>query len=62
MNLGIVVATMKTVQHLKQQPLEPLGFDLSLRYGDGGFIAYGVAAALLGLSLMWMDYRRRHAG
>ena len=51
---------MKTMNHLKQQPPEPLGFDLTLKYGDGGFIAYGVAAAVLGFILMWIDYRRRH--
>ena len=58
MNLGVVFTTMKTVNHLKQQPPEPLGFDLTLRYGDGGFIAYGVAAAVLGLILMWIAFRR----
>ncbi len=62
MNLGIVFTTMTTVSHLKQQPREPLGFDLALRYGDGGFIAYGVAAAVLGFVLMWIDYRRRDSG
>ena len=59
MNLGIVFTTMKTMNHLKQQPQEPLGFDLTLRYGDGGFIAYGVAVAVLGFVLIGMDYRRR---
>ena len=58
MNLGVVFTTMKTVNHLKQQPPEPLGFDLTLRYGDGGFIAYGVATAVLGFILMWIAFRR----
>jgi hypothetical protein len=58
MNLGIVFTTMKTMNHLKQQPPEPLGLDLTLRYGDGGFIAYGVAVAVLGFILIWIDCRR----
>jgi hypothetical protein len=62
MNFGTVSATMKTVQHLKQQPPEPLGFDLTLRYGDGGFIAYGVAAAVLGFVLIGMEYREYRRG
>ena len=52
MNLGIVTATMFTMNHLKQQPPEPLGLDLTLRWGYGGFIAYGVAAAILGFLLL----------
>jgi hypothetical protein len=58
LNFGFVFATMKTVQHLKQQPPEPLLFDLTLRRGDGGFIVYGVAAAVLGSVLIGMEYRR----
>ena len=59
MNFGVIFTTMKTMNHLKQQPPEPLGFDLTLRYGDGGFIAYGVAAAVLGFILIWMEPRHR---
>jgi hypothetical protein len=58
LNFGFAFATMKTVQHLKQQPPEPLLFDLTLRRGDGGFIACGVATAVLGLVLIGMEYRR----
>lgn len=61
MILGIVTSTMFTINHLKQQPPEPLGFDLTLQWGYGGFIAYGVAAALLGFLLMLSDARRRKA-
>ena len=59
MNFGVIFTTMKTMNHLKQQPPEPLGFDLTLRYGDGGFMAYGVAAAVLGFILIWMEPRHR---
>ena len=59
MNLGIVFTSMKTMNHLKQQPPEPLGFDLTLKYGGGGFIAYGVATAVLGFILIWIDCRHR---
>lgn len=59
MNFGVVFTTMKTMNHLKQQPSEPLGFDLTLRYGDGGFIAYGVTAAVLGFILICIEPRHR---
>jgi hypothetical protein len=59
MILGINVATIKTVQHFKQEPREPFGFDLTLRWGDGGFIAYGVLLAVLGVIMMWRDVARR---
>ena len=59
MIFGINIATMKTVQHFKQEPREPLGFDLTLRWGDGGFIAYGVLLVVLGSIIMWRDARRR---
>jgi uncharacterized membrane protein len=59
MIFGITLATMKTVQHFKQEPREPLGFDLTLRWGDGGFIAYGVLLAVLGFIMMWRDTGRR---
>lgn len=59
LNLGVVFTTMKTMNHLKQQPPEPLGFDLTLRYGDGGFIAYGVTAAVLGFLLICIEPRHR---
>jgi hypothetical protein len=59
MMFGFVFATMKTVQHFKQEPREPLGFDLTLRWGDGGFIAYGVLLAVLGATMMWRDAGRR---
>ena len=58
---GVVFTTNVTMNHLKQQPREPLGFDLTLRSGDGGFIAYGVAIAVLGFILGWMASRRRKA-
>ena len=56
---GVIFTTVTTMNHLKQQPPEPLGFDLTLRWGDGGFIAYGVAAAVLGFVLIWMEPRHR---
>ena len=56
---GITFATVKTVQHFKQEPREPFGFDLTLRWGDGGFIAYGVLLAVLGVITMWRDVARR---
>ena len=59
MLLGINFATIKTVQHFKQEPREPLGFDLTLRWGDGGFIAYGLLLAVLGAIMMWRDVARR---
>ncbi len=59
LNLGITFTTITTMNHLKQQPPEPLGFDLPLRDGDGGFIAYGVATAVLGFILIWMEPRHR---
>jgi hypothetical protein len=59
MILGINVATIKTVQHFKQEPREPLGFDLTLRWGDGGFIAYGVLLTVLGVIMMWRDAGRK---
>jgi hypothetical protein len=59
MLLGINFATIKTVQHFKQEPREPLGFDLTLRWGDGGFIAYGVLLAVLGVIMMWRGAARR---
>gem|GEM_PF-5841133 len=55
MIFGINLATIKTVQHFKQEPREPLGFDLTLRWGDGGFIAYGVLLVVLGAIMMWRD-------
>ena len=39
MLLGTNFATIKTVQHFKQEPRQPLGFDLTLKRGDGGCIA-----------------------
>ena len=59
MLLGINFATIKTVQHFKQEPREPLGFDLTLRWGDGGFIAYGVLLAVVGATMVWRGARRR---
>lgn len=59
MLLGINFATIKTVQHFKQEPREPLGFDLTLKRGDGGFIAYGVLLAVLGANMVWRDAGRR---
>ena len=59
MLLGINFATIKTVQHLKQVPRVPLGFDLTLRRGDGGFIAYGVLLAVVGATMVWRGARRR---
>jgi uncharacterized membrane protein len=59
MLLGINFATIKTVQHFKQEPREPLGFDLTLRWGDGGFIAYGVLLAVLGAIMVFCGARRR---
>ncbi len=53
MLLGINFATIKTVQHFKQEPRVPLGFDLTLRRGDGGFIAYGVLLAVVGATMVW---------
>lgn len=44
---------MFTVKQIKQEPPEPLGFDLTLQWGYGGFIAYGVAATALGLLLLF---------
>jgi hypothetical protein len=61
MILGIVTATMNTMNHLKQQPPEPLILDLTLARGYGGFIAYGVAAALLGFTLGMIGTRSRKA-
>ena len=58
---GVVFTTNVTMNHLKQQPRVPLGFDLTLRSGYGGFIAYGVATAVLGFILGWMASRRRKA-
>ena len=52
MIFGFVTVVMFTVKHLKEQPREPLGFDLTLRWGYGGFIAYGVAAAIVGFIVM----------
>ena len=57
--LGSTFAANKTVQHLKQEPREPLGFDLTLQWGDGGFIAYGVATAIIGLILVLIGVRGR---
>ena len=59
MIFGINLATIKTVQHFKQEPREPLGFDLTLRWGDGGFVAYGVLFVVLGVFIMWRDVARR---
>ena len=59
MIFGINIATIKTVQHFKQEPREPLGFDLTLRWGDGGFIAYGVLLAVLGAIMVWRGAGRR---
>jgi len=59
MMFGFIFATMKTVQHFKQEPRRPLGFDLTLRSGDGGFIAYGVLLAVLGAVMVWRDAGRR---
>jgi hypothetical protein len=61
MMFGFIFATMKTVQHFKQEPPEPLLFDLTLRRGDGGFITYGVLLAVLGAVMVWRDTRRRRA-
>ena len=58
MILGINFATIKTVQHFKQEPMEPLGFDLTLRQGDGGFIAHGVLLAVVGATMIWRDGAR----
>ena len=59
MNFGLIFTMMMTMNYLKQQPPQPLDFDLTLRRGFGGFIAYGVAAALLGIVLIWIDCRHR---
>ena len=59
MLLGINFATIKTVQHFKQEPREPLGFDLTLRWGDGGFIAYGVLLTVVGAIMVWRGAARR---
>ena len=58
MMFGFIFATMKTVQHFKQEPRVPLGFDLTLRSGDGGFIAYGVLLAVVGAIMVWRDIGR----
>jgi hypothetical protein len=55
---GVTFAAVKTFNHFEQQPREPLGLDLTLRYGDGGFIAYGVAAAILGFVLILINSRK----
>ena len=59
MLLGINFATIKTVQHFKQEPRVSLGFDLTLSRGDGGFIAYGVLLAVLGAIIVWRCAPRR---
>jgi hypothetical protein len=59
MLLGVNFATIKTVQHFKQEPREPLGLDLTLRSGDGGFIAYGVLLAVSGAIMVLRGARRR---
>ena len=59
MLLGINFATIKTVQHFKQEPPQPLLFDLTLRRGDGGFIAYGVLLAVVGGIMVLRGARRR---
>ena len=61
MSFGMTFTTMTTMNYLKQQPPEPHGFDLTLRHGDGGFMAYGVTAAVLGFNLIWMEPRHRKA-
>ena len=60
LNLGTVFTTMKTMNHLKQQPPQPLGFDLTLRHDDGGFIVYGVAVAVLGFILICIEPRHKN--
>ncbi len=59
MLLGINLATIKTVQHFKQEPREPLGFDLTLMRKDSGFIAYGVLLAMVGAIMVLRGARRR---
>ena len=59
MLLGINFATINTVQHFQQAPRAPLGFDLTLRRGYGGFIAYGVLLAVVGASMVLRGARRR---
>ena len=59
MNFGVVFTTMMTMNHLKLQPPQPLGFDLTLRWGYGGYIAYGVTAAVLGFILICIEPRDR---
>lgn len=61
MIFGIVVSVMYTMNHLKQQPPEPIDFDMTLQHGDGGFIVYGVAVAVFGLILMLIGVRRKGA-
>jgi hypothetical protein len=51
MIFGVTFTTMKIFNHLEQHR-ENRWFDLTLRYGDGGFIAYGIAAAILGFVLV----------
>lgn len=58
MILGIVIASMNTMNHLKQQPPEPLIFDMTLARGFGGFIVYGVAGFVVGFVLMLVGVRR----
>ena len=57
--LGVNFATITTVQYFKQKPPRPLVFDLTLRTGDGGFIAYGVLLAVVGAILVVRGARRR---
>jgi hypothetical protein len=59
MIVGIVYATMSTMNHLKQQPPEPLVVDFTLKRGYGGFIAYGVAAGVSGFALMLVGARSK---
>ena len=61
MIFGVTFTTMNVMNHLKQQPRQPLLFDLTLRRGDGGFIFYGALAAILGFTLILASARLRKA-
>jgi hypothetical protein len=62
MVFGWTLTIMMVVNHFKEQPRQPLGLDLTLRWGYGGFIFYGVVILIVGLAMVLASHRSSRPG
>jgi hypothetical protein len=60
MAFGIALLLLGLINHLIHQPLAPIDFDITMRHGDGGFIANGTVLAVLGFILKRFSVRQRN--